>query len=585
MATKIFRADSPTIVDVWTFTPGGTIEASDVWNTISNGKTVAATNIGGTTVALACTAIYDAVVASTNGEFTAMTWADNTTTVTATGPSDGTPSTFTVTTTETGGGASDGQTYVATNTTAASSPNDWNVAANWSASGVPGADIVWLKDTAVNIKWGFAQSAVTLAELNSEASFTGDLGLPATNESGGYFEYRATYMAISATAWNHGRGEGPGSRRFQINTGTNVCTSHIWRTGSRIDQGVPPCLWRGVHASNAMTVHRGDVGIAHLPGEVATLPTLTVGYVDNLNSDSTVSIGSGATLTTINQGGGRVTSFASATITTYNLDNGTYYAYGGAVTTLAIDGGTAVWMGTGTITTLTINTDGEFDADQSDGNFVVVNTIVMKAGSTLRNLKGRINNGVPLRVRLDGCGLKDVTIENADNLDISFGPQGLFGNLALGGQIVAGFVPLDMQTQRDADWVNLTNYAHLSVLFFKGTGTNGDDPTITLQQASDNTGTGVKALNFTTIYRKQAADVQTVASFTTTTQASSNTYTNTDAHEQLIWVLEVERSDLDIAGGFTYARVTFNDTGINAQLGCTLYVLTNPLSSSLPSAL
>ena len=31
---------------------------------------------------------------------------------------------------------------------------------------------------------------------------------------------------------------------------------------------------------------------------------------------------------------------------------------------------------------------------------------------------------------------------------------------------------------------------------------------------------------------------------------------------------------LDVDGGFKYVRVTLTDTGVNAQLGCVMYVLT-----------
>ena len=154
-------------------------------------------------------------------------------------------------------------------------------------------------------------------------------------------------------------------------------------------------------------------------------------------------------------------------------------------------------------------------------------------------------------------------------------------------QIVAGFVPLDLQTQRDGDWVRLRDFNHLTVIFYKGTGTDGDDPVVTLEQATDNSGTGAKALHFTDIWRKQAADVQTVAQFTKTTQSAANTYTNTDGHLQALWVLEIDADMLDVDNGFQYVRVTLNDTGTNAQLGCVLYVLTEArfAEATPPSAL
>ena len=154
-------------------------------------------------------------------------------------------------------------------------------------------------------------------------------------------------------------------------------------------------------------------------------------------------------------------------------------------------------------------------------------------------------------------------------------------------QIVAGFVPLDLQTQRDADWVHLRDFNHLTVLFYKGTGTDGDDPIVTLQQATDNAGAGAMTLTFTEIWRKQGADVQAVGQFTKTTQAAAATYTNTDGHQQAIWVLEIDADMLDVDGGFKYVRVTLNDTGANAQLGCVLYVLTEArfAEATPPSAL
>src|SRR3990167_5897005 len=119
-----------------------------------------------------------------------------------------------------------------------------------------------------------------------------------------------------------------------------------------------------------------------------------------------------------------------------------------------------------------------------------------------------------------------------------------------GAQIVAGFVPLDLKTQRDADWVKTANFNRLNIVFFKGTVDGGAAPTITIQQATDNQGGGAKALDFTEIWRKQATDIQTVGQFTKTTQASANTYTNEDANQQAIWVLEINHRTLD--SGFTH---------------------------------
>ncbi len=160
-------------------------------------------------------------------------------------------------------------------------------------------------------------------------------------------------------------------------------------------------------------------------------------------------------------------------------------------------------------------------------------------------------------------------------------------NLVENAQIVAGFVPLDLQTQRDGDWVSLKDFNHLTVIFFKGAGTAGDNPIVTLQQAKTDTGTGVKALPFSDIWQKQGADVQAVGQFTRTTQAAANTFTDAAGDLEAIWVLEIDADMLDVDNGFCFVRLTLNDVGTHAQLGCVLYILTEPRfrEATPPSAL
>lgn len=155
-------------------------------------------------------------------------------------------------------------------------------------------------------------------------------------------------------------------------------------------------------------------------------------------------------------------------------------------------------------------------------------------------------------------------------------------------QVVAGFVPLALTTARSGDYVSMKGYGRLAILFFKAAGTAGDDPTITLQQAQDVSGTGVKALNFTRIDTKQGADLAAVGQFTTVTQSAANTYTDaTSAEVQALWVLDVKAEDLDVDGGFDCVRATISDVGTNAQLGCMLYSLHEPryATAALASAL
>lgn len=141
--------------------------------------------------------------------------------------------------------------------------------------------------------------------------------------------------------------------------------------------------------------------------------------------------------------------------------------------------------------------------------------------------------------------------------------------------MVEGFPCVDLQTAANTgDWVAARDFDKVAVVFISGVGTAGDDPTLTIQQATDNAGTGAKALNFATIYRKQAAtSLAAVTAWTKTTQTAANTYTNaTAAEEPLIWWAEFAGDDLDVANGFDHIRATVADVGGNAQPGYLFYL-------------
>lgn len=152
-------------------------------------------------------------------------------------------------------------------------------------------------------------------------------------------------------------------------------------------------------------------------------------------------------------------------------------------------------------------------------------------------------------------------------------------------QIVESFPVVDLQAGANTgDWVNLANFKHAAVVFGSGVGTAGDDPTLTLQQATSAAGAGAKALNFTTIFRKQAAtSLAGVAAWTRTTQAAANTYTNaTSAEEDALWVVEFDTDQLDADGGFCFVQASVADVGNNAQPGFCLWLLSEPRYPAAP---
>ena len=141
--------------------------------------------------------------------------------------------------------------------------------------------------------------------------------------------------------------------------------------------------------------------------------------------------------------------------------------------------------------------------------------------------------------------------------------------------IIPAIVPLDLQTARDGDWVSLKNAKGCAVIVFKGAGTAGDDPSITIEQASDVAGTGAKALNAITEFYKKIGTLTAVGSWTKVTQTADDLVTvdAVSAEAEGVWVFNVEADQLDVDNGFDCMRVRIADTGTNAQLGCSLYLL------------
>jgi hypothetical protein len=155
--------------------------------------------------------------------------------------------------------------------------------------------------------------------------------------------------------------------------------------------------------------------------------------------------------------------------------------------------------------------------------------------------------------------------------------------------VVMAIVPVDSQAgANNGDWVSLKNYDRVTVLVIKAAGVAGDDPVITMKQATDVAGTGAKALNFTRIDSK--VGVQTgIGQFTVNAQAAGNTYTDlVSAEAQGLFAHRVHQDDLDVNNGFDCVQVSVPDTGAaGAQLLTAIYILSEPrfTTSPLPSAI
>ena len=164
------------------------------------------------------------------------------------------------------------------------------------------------------------------------------------------------------------------------------------------------------------------------------------------------------------------------------------------------------------------------------------------------------------------------------------------GHLAENAQLVPLQVPVDAGGgDITGDWVNMADFNHLELIYVADIGTTGEDPEITVLQATDNAGAGSKALKFTTIYEKEGATaINAVGKFTKQTQTSANTYKSASGgeNEQLI-VIPIDAQDLDQDNDFDHVSVTITDPGAAGKLVTVLALLTEPRYSQepMPSAI
>lgn len=418
MADVKWRGGAVAVAQVQNFTIDGTWEVGDLIRVTIGAKiydyAVTSTTIA-TFLPLFVTA-FNALDSDDYPEFAEITASSSSPTLTFTADTAGVPFTVTLTPLESDGSAADAQTIdgsgtagTGTTATASAGPNDWSTAANWSTGAVPvNSDNVYLENNDDDIKYGLAQSAVTVTLLEIRASFTGTIGLPKVNEDATeYPEYRADTLAISATTCNIGNGPGNGSGRLKLNFGSVQTTLNVYATGSGLDDDQAALQWKGTHASNAVNIYRGEVDVAGYPAETATIATLRVGFESGQESDAQVRLASGTTLTTITQTGGELEINSAAT--TITRHGGSLTVRGtGAITTLTNNDGTVTHLSSGTVTTYTGGPGSTLDCSPALIAKTFTTTTI-HAGATVLDPQALVTwtNGIVL----SRCRIQDVSLD------------------------------------------------------------------------------------------------------------------------------------------------------------------------------
>jgi len=143
--------------------------------------------------------------------------------------------------------------------------------------------------------------------------------------------------------------------------------------------------------------------------------------------------------------------------------------------------------------------------------------------------------------------------------------------------IGSAFVPVDFNTSDAATGhrIHLRNYESVACVLFKGAGTAGADPVVTVQEHTAATaGTSASLAVITEFYSKTETTLDGDEVWVRTTQAAAATANMgaTSAEEEGIHVIEVEASSL--SAGYEWVSFNIAATVANAQLVSGLYILT-----------
>lgn len=141
--------------------------------------------------------------------------------------------------------------------------------------------------------------------------------------------------------------------------------------------------------------------------------------------------------------------------------------------------------------------------------------------------------------------------------------------------IGSAFTPVDFNTSDAATGhrVHMRNYDHIAFVLFKGAGTAGADPVITLQEHNALTGgTSQSLATITECFYKAETTLDGDETWTRLTQAAAATVSvDTWAEVELIAVIEA--SSQSLSAGFEWISCNIAATVANAQLVSGFYIM------------
>lgn len=279
-----------------------------------------------------------------------------------------------------------------------SSSGVWDLDANWSSGTKPadGDSVIFDYTSASgNALAASNRDDIELVGLRIDSTYTQTWG-----DNGSAMIVDATAVEIGRPSGSATAGAGSGRINMSLEDHAATILVHGTKTSST-DTGKEPVRIRGDASAHTLVVKGNS-----LVGLATDLPTDTAAFTDVriVDTQSTVNIGSGVTLTTLRQELGIARLYGG--LTTLQQDGGTCYMYGSGTITTAKISGTAQLNSSGTITAGHVYDGGHLDLSDSLAKTITTLTLYKGAKLTMDPSVITITNPIIL----SGCSIEDVTI-------------------------------------------------------------------------------------------------------------------------------------------------------------------------------
>ncbi len=415
MALKKWRGGAASVIQITTITFSAYTSGQTYTVTI-NGKSITYL-ASASTIANVIEGLVTAWESTVEPEFSEATASSNSGLV-LTANTAGIP--FVVSASATGG-----ITATVTATRAATGPNHFDNAQNWVGGSLPSAgDDLLFTSGEFDVLYGI-ESTTNFGDITIDSTFTGAVGLPATN-SNGYREYRPRFLKLgdgtSAFAVVIGLGDGRKPTRVLIDANAATVYGSIYGTGTG-DNDEAAVVIKNTDATSEIDVYSGLVTIdADSSGALAALritPADGGGTVDVM-VNTTVAAGA------VVVAGGSLQLRGSATsLDVSNSGRVTTVLEAACPTVTVADGGIVEWGSSQGITTkANVQNRGTLNLAFNGEEKTVAAADLYAGGALLDPLAcASFTSGIAIK----GCKLADVTLDVGRNQVISTSPaiQGL----------------------------------------------------------------------------------------------------------------------------------------------------------------